>query len=69
MVNITKEIYETNGTEVITDKNGGLWLNERHIQKQLRLKSLPALTNKYDKEFKKQMSQQNNRIEDLFMLI
>ena len=59
MVNITKEIYETNGIEVITDKNGGLWLNERHIQKQLRLKKLPALTNKYDKEFKKQRPKLN----------
>ena len=31
MVNITKETYEPNGIEVITDKNGGLWLNETHI--------------------------------------
>ena len=53
MVNITKETYEANGIEVITDKIGGLWLNERHIQKQLGLKNLPALTNKYDEEYKK----------------
>ena len=59
MVNITKETYEANGIEVITDKNGGLWLNERHIQKQLGLKNLPALTNKYDKEYKKQRSKLN----------
>ena len=31
MVNNTKETYQANGIEVITDKNGGLWLNERHI--------------------------------------
>ena len=49
----TKETYENNGIEVITDKIGELWLNERHIQKQLRLKNLPALTNKYDEEYKK----------------
>ena len=59
MVNITKETYENNGIEVITDKFGKLWLNERHIQKQLGLKNLPALTNKYDKEYKKQRSELN----------
>ena len=32
MVNITKETYGNNGIEEITDKNGKLWLNERHIQ-------------------------------------
>ena len=53
MVNITKETYENNGIKVITDKIGELWLNERHVQKQLGLKNLPALTNKYDKEYKK----------------
>ena len=52
MANITKERYEANGIEVITDKLGELWLNERHVQKQLGLKNLPALTNKYDKEYK-----------------
>ena len=53
MAAITKETYENNGIEVITDKIGELWLNERHIQKQLGLKNLPALTNKYDKKYKK----------------
>ena len=38
MVNITKETYENNGINVITDKIGELWLNERHVQKQLGLK-------------------------------
>ena len=53
MVNINKETYENNGIEVITDKFSKLWLNERHIQQQLGLKNLPALTNKYDEEYKK----------------
>ena len=53
MVNITRETYEANGKEVITDKLGKSWLNERHVQEQLGLKNLPALTNKYDKEYKK----------------
>ena len=53
MVNITKETYEDNGIEVITDKFGKLWLNERHVQEQLGHKNLPALTNKYDEEYKK----------------
>ena len=38
MANITRETYEANGIEVITDKLGKLWLNERHVQEQ---------TNKY----------------------
>ena len=59
MVNISKETYEANGIEVITDKIGEVWLNERDIQKQLGLKNLPALTNKYDKEYKKQRSKLN----------
>ena len=59
MAAITKETYENNGIEVITDKIGELWLNERHIQKQLGLKNLPALTSKYDKEYKKQRSKLN----------
>ena len=53
MAIITKETYENNGIEVITDKFGELSLNERHIQQQLGHKNLPALTNKYDKEYKK----------------
>ena len=59
MANITKETYENNGIGVITDNLNALWLNERHIQKQLGLKNLPALTNKYDKEYKKQRSKLN----------
>ena len=38
MAAITKKTYENNGIEVITDKIGELWLNERHTQKQLGLK-------------------------------
>ena len=49
-VNITKEIYENNGIKVITEEFDKLWLNERHIQKQLGLKNLHALSNKYDKK-------------------
>ena len=53
MVIITKETYESNGIEVITDKFGELWLNERHVQQQLEHKILSALTNKYSEECKK----------------
>ena len=59
MINITKETYETNGTEVITDELGELWLNERHAQQKLGLKNLPSLSNKYDKEYKKCRSELN----------
>ena len=44
MVNITKETHENNDIEVITDKFGKLWLNKKHVQQQLGLKNLPALT-------------------------
>ena len=53
MINITKEKYENNGIEVITDKLGELCLNERDVQQQLELKNLPAFTKKYDEEYKK----------------
>ena len=59
MVNITKEKYETNGIEVITDKIGELWLNKRHVQQQLWHNNLPSLTNKYDKKYKKCSSELN----------
>ena len=74
MMNITKETYKNNGIEVITDKFGKLWLNERHIQQQLGFKNLPSLTNKYDckKEYKKCRYKLNeskkNHVEDLFIL-
>ena len=53
MVNITKVTHENNDIEVRTDKFGKLWLNKRHVQQQLGLKNLPAVTNKYDGEYKK----------------
>ena len=48
MVNITKEIYENNGTDVITDNLNTLWLNEKHVEQLLGHKNLRAVTNKYD---------------------
>ena len=59
MVNITKKTYENNEIEVITDKFGKLWVNERHVQKQLGLKNLSALSSKYVKKYKKQRSELN----------
>ena len=53
MVNITKEMYEGNGIKVTTDNRNTLWLNERHVQQLLGHKNLPAVTNKYDEEYKK----------------
>ena len=34
MVNITRETYEANDIEVITDEFAKLWLDERHVEKQ-----------------------------------
>ena len=53
MVNFTKEAFENNDIEVIVDSTDTLWLNERHIEKKLSHKNLPAITNKYDKIYKK----------------
>ena len=71
MLNITKETYENNGKEIITDKLGELRLNERHVQQQLGHKNLQTFTNKYVKEYKKSISELNeskiNHVEDLFI--
>ena len=53
MVDISKETYECNDTEVIVDGIGTLWLNEKHIEEKLDHKNLPAITNKYDPVYKK----------------
>ena len=51
MANITKETYENNDIEVITDNLNKLWLNEKHIEEQLGLINISS--NKYDEENKK----------------
>ena len=39
MINMTKETLENNGIEVIVDSVNAIWLNERHIEKQLGRKN------------------------------
>ena len=34
MVDITKEKWEENDIEAIIDKNGELWINEKHPEKK-----------------------------------
>ena len=63
MANITRDTWEANDMQVITDKHDELWFNERHVQKQLRLKNLAALTNQYPQEYKKQRSELNGLTE------
>ena len=53
MVDITKEALESNDREVVIDSVDTSWLDEKHTQKQLGHKNLPAVTNKYDKIYKK----------------
>ena len=53
MVNFTKAAFDNNDIEVIVDSIDTLWLNERHIEKKLSHKNLPAITNKYDEIYKK----------------
>ena len=52
MVDITKGAFENNDIEVIVDSVNTLWLNERHIEKKLSHKNLPAITNEYDEIYK-----------------
>ena len=42
MVNITKEMYESNGPEVITDNLSTVWFNQSHVQKQLGQKFISS---------------------------
>ena len=51
MVDITKETLENNDIEVIIDGVNTLWLNKKHIE--LGHNNLSAITNKYDKIYKK----------------
>ena len=53
MFNITKETLENNGIEVIVDSVNALWLNEKNIEEKLGHKNLPAISNKYNKIYKK----------------
>ena len=48
MVDSEKETYENNDIEVIVDGIGTLWLNQKHTEKRLGYKNLPATTNKFD---------------------
>ena len=51
--NITKKTLEKKGIEVIVDSADALWLNEKNIEKKLGHKNLPAITNKYNKIYRK----------------
>ena len=53
MFNITKKTLENNGIEVIVDSVNALWLNEKNIEEKLGHKNLPAISDKYDKIYKK----------------
>ena len=50
---ITKKTWENNGIEVIVDSFNALWLNEKNTEEKLGHKNLAAITNKYDKIYKK----------------
>ena len=53
MINITKKTFENNDIEVIIDGVNALQLNQKHIEENLSYQSLPAITNKYNKIYKK----------------
>ena len=53
MVHFTRETPQNNDIEIIVDSANALWLNKRHIKEQLGHKNLPAVTNKYNKLYRK----------------
>ena len=53
MIDITKETLLKNDIEVILDSVNTLSLNEKYTEEQIGHKNLPAITNKYDKIYKK----------------
>ena len=61
VLKITKETLENNGIEVIADSVNTLWLNEKNIEEKLGHKNLPAITNKYNKIFKKRRHELVNK--------
>ena len=64
MVGISKDTYENNNIETIVDSIGTLWLNEKNIEEKLGDKNLPAITNKYDQEYKKRRHELVNEPKD-----
>ena len=50
---ITKETWENNGIKVTVDSVNALQLNEKNIEEKLGHKNLQAISNKYDKIYKK----------------
>ena len=61
MFNITKETLENNGIEAIVDSFNALWLHEKNIEEKLGHKNLPAITNKFDKIYKKRRCELVNK--------
>ena len=53
MFNVTKKTLQNNEIEVIVDSVNVLWLNEKNIEAKLDHKNLPAISNKYNKIYKK----------------
>ena len=53
MLNITKETWEKNGLEVIIF-NGKKWVNEKHIEQELKHSNFREITLKYPLDLRKQ---------------
>ena len=53
MVDISRKMYERNGTETIVDNDGTLWLNKKHIEEGLDHNNLREITTKYNSNHRK----------------
>ena len=51
MFNIDKETYKNNDIEAIVDDIGTPWLNEKNTEEKLGHKTLPVITNKYNRAY------------------
>ena len=58
MVDISRKTYERNGIETIVDKDGRLWLNEKHIEEGLNHKNMQGITTKYNPNHRKHRYEQ-----------
>ena len=61
MVDISRKTYERNSIETITDNDGMLWLNEKHIEVGLDRKHLQEITIKYHSNQRKNRYKLDNK--------
>ena len=54
MIDISRKAYEKNGVETITDSDGILWLNKKHVEEGLDYTKMRVTTVKYPSGYRNQ---------------